>query len=123
MSFLIEDELLRKLNQYIEDHNIQQKKVAEDLGVTQTTVCRWLTGERGITKRHKMKVMEYIKNAPINIKKSMPVNLKAWPLAPTFAQKVLDYYSKSNNRVKLFKLLAAIEQEEQDNSNNWDLMG
>ncbi|MCP3965459.1 MAG: helix-turn-helix transcriptional regulator [Lentisphaerae bacterium] len=115
--------LNKQLKEYISKHGITQKKVADDLGVSQTAVYRWVKGDRGIALRHKQSVAKYIEIPPEVKMDTTMISIEGWPFTKEMLLKVISHYSKSKNRVKLFKLLADIEKEAQDNENHWDLMG
>ncbi|MCP3968677.1 MAG: helix-turn-helix transcriptional regulator [Lentisphaerae bacterium] len=103
--------LISQLKKFIDENNITQQQVADDLKISGTTICRWISGERGIAKRHRGAIKEYISKPykKVNIGKER-INIDNWPLTDKNAQDVMNYLSLPENRAKLFRLLAEIEE-------------
>ncbi len=115
------DFLVEKLDRFIAKNQVSQKKIAQDLNIAQATVCRWLTGENGITRRHREKVKKYIQENVVNDSEYIKVAIDRWPLAKEQAQDVINYYSMMENRKKLFQLLVDIQDTKENGY--WDLIG
>ncbi|MCP4109282.1 MAG: helix-turn-helix transcriptional regulator [Desulfobacteraceae bacterium] len=105
------DKLAERLKLCMFLNCITQEEAARSLGVTHTSVYRWINGKASISKRLIVKVEEFISNMESK-KGTVLVDTTKWPYSVNLIQEVVDYYSAPEKKDEFIKFLIKIDTEE-----------